>query len=551
MRIARQLICLMLLFSTADSFAQNILPNDTARVIQIIKGKNLRIIDVDSVTKIETISGNVLVQEGTTKFTCDSAILNKRLNTLEAFGNVRINQGDTLFTSSQYLKYLGNTRIAYLKRNVKLTDRKGSLTTQELEYDMGLGIGKYLKGGTVINGKTVLTSREGIYYEATKDVYFKKNVDLTDPKYKIKSDSLLYNMQTQMVTFTGPTNIKSKEATIFTTQGNYDLKNGTAYFGTRSFVKDSSGRTYQANNMAMDDKAGMAQLEGNAIIKDSVGKIIVTGNQIFLNKKTNSFLATRKPVMITWQDKDTTYIAADTLFSGYTQYIPTSEMIPQAEYNNNDSALQKKDSIQIISTSKKEKVNTNKPDTSIRYFVAHNHVRIFNDSLQSVCDSLIYSSQDSVFRLFKDPVIWSRQSQINGDTIFLYTKNKKVERMYVIENGIMINKTNREYYNQISGRSINGYFKNGAIDYINVKGSPAESIYYVQDKDSSFSGMNRASSSVINMYFLKDGLNTVKFLNEVNGKLYPMKQIPQDQKYLKNFKWLDKKRPKNKLELFE
>ena len=123
--------------------------------------------------------------------------------------------------------------------------------------------------------------------------------------------------------------------------------------------------------------------------------------------------------------------------------------------------------------------------------------------------------------------------------------------MYVFENGMMINKTNREYYNQISGRTINGYFKNGAIDYINVKGSPAESIYYVQDKDSSFSGMNRASSSVINMYFLKDGLNTVKFLNEVNGKLYPMKQIPGDQKYLKNFKWLDKKRPKNKLELFE
>ena len=171
--------------------------------------------------------------------------------------------------------------------------------------------------------------------------------------------------------------------------------------------------------------------------------------------------------------------------------------------------------------------------------------------MQAVCDSLFYSSADSVFRLFNDPVVWNGQNQVKGDTIFLYTKNKKAERIYVFENGIMINKINAGYYNQIAGKTINGYFKNGVIDYMRVKGSPAESIYFIQDKDSVFTGMNRSDGSVIDMYFVKQQLNKVKVVNDVHGKLYPMRQIPADKKYLNKFSWLDKRRPKNKLELFE
>ena len=115
----------------------------------------------------------------------------------------------------------------------------------------------------------------------------------------------------------------------------------------------------------------------------------------------------------------------------------------------------------------------------------------------------------------------------------------------------MINKINSQFYNQVEGKTMNGYFKDGVIDYIRAKGSPAESIYFVQDKDSAFTGMNRADGSVIDMYFIKQDLNKVKFVNDVHGKLYPIRQIPKDQKFLKKFAWLEKRRPKNKLELFE
>ncbi|MEI9934977.1 MAG: hypothetical protein WDM71_09035 [Ferruginibacter sp.] len=170
-------------------------------------------------------------------------------------------------------------------------------------------------------------------------------------------------------------------------------------------------------------------------------------------------------------------------------------------------------------------------DTLVRYFQAFHNVRIYNDSLQAVCDSLFYTTEDSIFRLFKQPLLFANRSQISGDTIFLYTKNKKAERLYVFNNGMIINNPDEQLYNQISGRTINGYFKNGQLDYMRVRGFPAQSVYYPQNDDSAYIGMNRSKGDVIDIYFLNKELHKVKFINDVDGILYPMLQIPADQKF--------------------
>ena len=193
----------------------------------------------------------------------------------------------------------------------------------------------------------------------------------------------------------------------------------------------------------------------------------------------------------------------------------------------------------------------NIPRDSIRYFLGFHHVKIYNDSLQAVSDSMYYSTEDSTFKLFGSPVFWNNQTQVKGDTMHLYTENQKAKRMYVYFNGIVVNKTKEGFYNQMGGRTINGYFKDGAIDYIRVKGSPAESIFYPQDDDSAYVGMNRSKGDVIDIFFINKELNKIKFVNDVDGTMYPLKQIPGDQKFLKNFIWENNRRPKNKLELFE
>jgi lipopolysaccharide export system protein LptA len=645
-----------------DTSINNSARTDTVKEFEIIRGPSMRSIHIDSATTLQTIAGGAVVKQGTTIFNADSIAINPTTHIAEAFGNVHINQADSIQTYAQYLKYIGTEKTAYLQKDVKLVDKKATLFTQVLDYNLGSGIGNYHNGGKVINGKTTITSNDGTYYADTKDIYFKNDVVVNEPKNHVTTDSLLYNMQTQNYNLNGNTYIKSKEAEIYTTQGSYDFKSDNALFTSRTTVKDSSGRIYIANNMAMDNKSGNAQMEGNALVKDSASGYIVLANQIFLNKKSNSFLATRKPVLIIKQKSDSIYVAADTIFSGYSTAVKNEEFILQkdsAAYDSlhkkmrtdttmhidslkniappkfknekdssyylshiidslkakpNDVRLEKisktkenkippdslktmhlTDSLKIdslkttrnnhqlkkiinakevnviadsvsVDSLKRDITNTHKrsldslklnhKDTltksdSARYFLAFHHVRIFSDSLQSICDSLFFSAKDSVFRLYYDPVIWSGHSQITGDTIFLYTKNKKPERLYAFEKGIIVNKTTQGFYNQITGKTINGYFINGAIDYMRVRGSQAESVYYAQDKDSAYVGMNRTTGDVIDLYFKKDDLEKVLFVNDIKGKFYPMKDIPEDQKYLKNFIWLNDKRPKNKLELFE
>lgn len=490
---------------------------------------------IDSVTVLETIAGDVIIKEGLTKFYCDSATINRATNIIEAFGKIHINDNDSIHTYAQYLQYVGADRIAYLKKNVKLTDKKGTLTTDDLEYNLRTGIAIYKNGGKITNEKTVLTSKEGVYYADTKDVYFKNNVHLKDPDSDIWTDSLLYNIKTNIATFISQTKIAGKDGSIINTKsGTYNLETGEAVFFERPDFSDST-RSGVADRVAFDKNTNTLQMEGNAKLVDSVNQVTVIGNLIYLNKDQNSFLATKKPVMIFYRDNDSTYIAADTLFSGLRKY----------------DSLERKVVTQTDTLKKTIAVNTTIKDTTIRYFLAFHNVRIYNDSLQSVSDSLHYSTSDSTFKLFGEPVVWNDKSQVTGDTIYMYTENKKAKRLYVFNNGMIINKANDAMYNQIAGRTLNGYFVDGSIDFVRVKGSPAESIFYPYDDDSAFVGMNRSSGDVIDIYFVKKELNKIKFVNNVDGILYPINQIPDDKKRLTNFIWQDKRRPKNKLELFE
>lgn len=663
------LIVLLILGSVIECRAQKNTPvaadgSDTIRVIQIVQGNSLRNKTIDSVTNLRTIAGNVILREGRTLFYCDSATINSATNVLEAFGNVHINQNDSINTYSQYLRYVGADRMAFLKKDVRLTDKKGTLYTQDLQYDLKSSIGNYTTGGRVVNGKTVLTSEDGTYYGTTKDVYFKKNVHLVDPKYDIVSDSLLYNTQTQLTTFITATKIKSKNGgDIFTTNGTYNLATGQAYFGRRSIIRDST-RTYVANESAYDEKTHIAQLEGNAIIRDSVNGYTIIGGQIFSNELTGSFLASRKPLLIfKGEGKDSTFVTGDTLFSAVEKFdslgnkiiikdtlksttvinlkdstinnkvannnLPNDKMpvidwlkpvagikadsnfryvietnhFDEEEENIDNSeegkltrradaviagireketlrarlpvdpallrsasfktkpdglfiGLSQKDTLHSNSIARNDSLRNSKTarivkDSAIRYFEAFHHVRIYNDSVQAVCDSLFYSSEDSVFRLYQKPLLFNNKSQVAGDTIYLFTLNKKAKRMYVFENGIIINEANALMYNQIGGRTINGYLKDGVMDYMRVKGSPAESIFYPQDNDSAYIGMNRSKGDVIDVYFEKQTVHRIKFINDIDGTLYPIRQSPEDQKYLKNFKWWESRRPKSKYELFE
>ncbi len=509
-------------FSTGDSLTN----------VDILSSKRLTIQKLNDSTTLQILAGVVRLKQGTSFFDCDSCVINSSAKTFEAWGNVHIKDADTVNINASHLRYLINKKIAYLDGGVKLSDGKGLLTTPDLEYDMTTDIGIYKHGGKVVNKKTVLTSKEGYYYAGLKDVYFKNNVELKDPAYTIKTDSLLYNTLTQTTRFIAETFIRdSSGRTIETKDGFYNLATGKAEFGQRPIIHD--GKTLIiADRIAFNDSDGTSQATGNVIIRDSVqGTTIVAGN-VFRDNKRDRILATNKPLMIVKQDADSIYITADTLFSARLTDL----------YDKKDSLI--KDTVKG-----KKVVTINSKDSTNRYLEAYRNVRIFSDSLQAAGDSLFYSFKDSVFRLYQDPVIWSKGSQITGDTVLVFTKNKKADRIKVFENSFMINEVEPGVYNQVKSSRMDGYFKDGAIDSVRAAGF-AECIYFIQDEDSAYTGINESKCDIMDIYFGDGTLKRAVFRSAVTGTIWPMKDKSPDEMKLPNFNWMDTKRPKTKYDLF-
>ncbi len=695
-------IFLLFIFFYADA-QQPVQPQpaadkDTLVPLHILHADRVREETKDSV-KFQSLVGNVQLLKGTTYFYCDSVVMNSKDKIIEAFGKVHMNDSDTTNIFSDYMKYFEDKKYVIFQKNVKMTDGKATLYTDELNYDLSQKIGTYSNGGKLINETSVLTSKEGTYYADTKDIYFKKDVYLKDPAYELRTDSLLYNTQSKFATFITLTHIKdSSGTTIDAKEGNYDMKNRKAQFGKRPKIQQGSQRI-TGEDVRFDDSTGKSFATGNAVFSDSVQGVSVLSNSLIADKKTKSFLATQSPLMIIKQEDDSIYVAADTLFSAkltdllyadsikrHDDSIIASQIRIRDSIRNDSIKIVKArfaDSIRIVNASiakenkrirdstelafidisdsvflrgvidqqnslkiKPEKKGRRRPatkpppqtdstknaigikqlngkdssnisphqidslgakklvktdslksdiplnrsprndssllpdkrndsalvkniahekdsvknevaigatatpnDSADRYLQGYHHVRIFSDSLQALSDSLFYSAKDSVFQLFNNPVVWANGTQITGDTIYIFTKNKKPSRVYVFENGLVVNKVGKNLYNQLKGTTINIYFKAGVIDYVRAKGN-AESIYYSQDENKAFFGVNQSKADVIDIIFVTRELNKVILRNDAEGTMYPIRKVNFDEMRLRNFKWLEDQRPKTKYELF-
>ena len=483
---------------------------DSTKFIKILAADTFRRIKQDSTGDLNLLIGHVQMKQENTLFYCDSAVQNIRTNTIEAFGNIHVNDGDTVHVYSQYLKYLGNTKIADLNEKVKLTDGKATLTTESLQYDVNAKIGTYLNNGKLVNKQTTLTSKEGYYYADTKEVYFQKNVKVVDPAFTMQTDTLLYNTNSEIASFLSPTLIYDSTSSIRTRSGFYDMKKEIGSFQKRPVIKDSN-QTIIADVIDFDQKTGEGLAKGNMLYQDTSNGISIVAGQANFNKEKKIVKAYRFPLMIISQDNDTLYVSSDTLYS----------------------ALIKKDTL--------NKANKD----SVRFFSAYHHVKIFSDSLQGKSDSLYYSAADSIFRFFKDPALWARESQITGDTILLKTKNKKADSVLILDNAFSVNMTKEGLFNQLRGNNMTGSFVEGEIDFLRAKGN-SESVYYLQDEeDSSYMGLNYAMADAIGMKFKNKELKRISWINAVKGITYPMDKIPADKKTLKNFKWLEAEKPKS------
>jgi len=490
-------------------------------MVYLERAENLSF-DEARIADAQILRGNVVFRHEEALMYCDSAYFYEKTNSLDAFGHVRFEQGDTLRGFGDKLYYDGNTKIARMRRHVRLVhgreDRNPTvLTTDTLNYDRAAGVAYYYSGGEVRDSLNTLTSVSGNYKPDTKQAVFSKEVRLVNPNFVLTSDTLLYNTETKVTDMVSPTKIVYEEqTTIYSAHGWYNTENEQSMLLDRSLVVHDDGKSMTGDTIYYDKHIGFGRVLGKMEMTDSAQHATLYGEYGEMWEKENRGYATDSALMVDWSDSaHIAYIHADTLFTEQLHYEDSARM-----------------------------------DSTYRRVRAYFGVRVFRDDMQMVCDSLVYLGSDSTILLFKNPICWSENQQIAADSMQVYIKNGTVDHAVGVSRAICVmHDTLPDVFNQMSGKEIIAYLTDGEVHTIDVSGN-ALTIYYPKEEDGSLVGLNTTESSFIRSYVKDQQIYRMRFTKETTGVLYPMDQIPEGGERLALFFWEEESRPVSPEDVF-
>lgn len=522
--------------------------------------------------EIQYLSRDVLVRHKSTYLMCDSAVIEG--NKVIALGHVRIVEGDSLQIFSDSLHYDGDLRLAHLHRKVVLKHKDQQLFTDILEYDLKTRVAHYNSGGLLLSEEAKLKSRSAYYYAETGDTYFKDSVIvLMKEGLNLYSDTLLYKTRIYTVEFKGPTLIEQDSLQIFCDEGYYKIEEQKSYFGNYPKYKKGA-QVAEAKDIYYESKFNRITLVKNAHIKDDsqeatadsividdiTGEVLLfknahyvegerelKGEQIAYNRKTKSLQVKGNPRVtesgreivsqlikydghtdmgvaighVVVSDTAEGYsIVCDTFYYGKKEKSFKAIGVLHRAYIANAF---EEDSL-FLSADHLESAQKTIKEDSIQIMTAKGRVLIWSQSLSASCDSLYYTTLDSSFHLFGEPVMWSDSAQLSGDTIRLQLAHKKLSDVFLSPPAFIINRDNDYFNNQVKGKEIIGHFEESRIRYMTVDGN-AESVYFLKDDDKGYIGTNFIQCSNMKLFFNEEKkIDFIDFFNKPKGIIMPLSE---------------------------
>ena len=472
--------------------------------VEILQAESLE--QSENIANAQRLINDVIIRHEGVLMYCDSAYTYEGTNRVDAFGNVHINQGDTLHLYARKVFYDGDRSFAQAINNVKLVNPEMTLYTDTLDYDMNLNVGYYDCFGKIVDSTNVLTSKVGKYFLDDNEAHFTDSVVGYSDKYTIDSEDLRYNTQTEVIYFKGPTTIRDSVNTLYAEDGWYNTQSGEADLNLHPMVYNDT-QSIEAKQISYNKENGDGYAEGNVHIEDYENRTIIKGNKVVYNDEKETAVATDSAVFISYNETDSLFLHADTLKS-----------IPDTIEGEN-------------------------------LVMAYYGVRFFRNDVQGICDSLMYFTKDSLVQLHRNPVIWSEQHQLSAEYIEMIQHTNAPNEMHMMKNSFIISKQDTGRFDQIKGKDMTGYIVNGKLRNIDVDGN-GQTLYYARDEEAVI-GLNRAESSNIGIRFKDGQIHAIAFQKQPEGQLKPILNLEEGEKTLPGFEWKIELRPLSKNDIFE
>lgn len=456
------------------------------------------------------LKGNVKMEHEGAILDCKVAYYYKERNFFKAFGNVVINQGDTIIQTSDYVDYNGNTKKTKSWGNVVLRDPTMTLTTDTLNFDRKNQMLFYKDFATIRDAKSVLKSKNGTFFLENKKFTATSKVTITNPENLIESNHLDYYTNSGHAYLYGPSTITNTENgnKIYCERGFYDTQTDISHFvkNAKLFLKN---RTIEGDSLFYDKPRGFASATNNIKVIDTLQNFVAKGNYAELFEEKDSLFMIKRAVAISIIEKDSMYVHGDTL------------LVTGKEKNR------------IVRT--------------------YNNVKIFKSDLQGKCDSLHTNESTGITKMYYSPVLWSEKNQITGDSIQLLT-NKKTEQLdslKVLGNSFIIQKDSIDpnLFNQIKGKNMYGKFIDNKLRTLLVKGN-GEAINYNRNEAGVLETITKQYCSNIEFEIENNEMSAIKCLKQSDGKTYPPSQFPESDKKIRGFIWREDEQPKVMEDIF-
>ena len=455
----------------------------------------------------QVLNGNVVMRKGDMFMYCDSAYFYEESNSFDAFGNVRMEQGDTLFVYADELNYDGASELAILYadfgKKVRLINKDVKLETDVFNYDMLNEVGYYTNGGVLTDKQNKLTSVAGEYHPNTKDAYFNYNVHLRSLQnadtLHIYTDSLDYNTATHIAKIVSKSEIVNSDGVIYSTSGIYNTDTGVGDLYKRSLVVTKRGSTLTGDTLFYDRTKGLGEAFGGVIVTDSVRQVSLHGEYGFYDEIADSAFVTIRALAKEYSRGDTLYLHGDTI-NAYTE-----------------------------------------PD-STKVTNAFHRVRFYRSDMQGICDSLSMTDRDSIMYMYRHPVVWSDERQIFGNVIYLHLNDSTIDWARLPQFGFTAEHIAEDCYNQLSGTDLTAWFNDSTLRRLYVEGN-VQLIMFPMENDSTYNKYVQTESSYMDSYYDHNTVDSIHFWPETTTKVVPLYLARKNSYFLPKFAWYEDLRP--------
>ena len=479
--------------------------------VYLVHADELRYDQYGPVPDAQIVKGRVHFTHKGSSLWCDSAYFYQQSNSVKAFGHVRYVQGKEVSLKADRAAYDGIRQLLEARNNVVLTHGNKILYTDSLDYDRFNDYAYFFEGGRLVDGKDRLVSDWGDYNLKTREATFWYNVKMRSGDRTVTTDELHYDTQKSLAHVIGPSKIIQNGSVINTSDGYFDSKSDRAEMYSRSTVVDKD-KEITGDSLFYNKRTGLARGLGNVIYVDKRNRNQLTGQRLIYNEKTGYGFATGHALVKDYSQEDTLYMHADSM-KVYTFNINT--------------------------------------DSMYRKVHCFNHVKVYRQDIQAICDSLVFNSQDSCMTMYRDPIAWTGTRQILGEIIKVYMNDSTVREAHVINQALSVERIPGEkYFNQLSSKEISGYFIKGKIRRVFASGNAKAIFSSIDDKESPLQGHISIETDTIKMFISPERQLEKIWTPKNTGVMLPMTQIPAEKLKLPEFAWFEELRPTDPEDVF-